>query len=176
MTYSLTWLPAVLNKTVEVKEYPGWETRGHGDVGEIKFVLCHHSATGANSDPVKEMEIVVFGRPDLEGPLSQLWLDRKGVFYVIAAGKGYHAGRGEWRGITDGNSHSIGIEAENNGVDEEWPEVQMTSYAKGVAAIIKHIGANINACVAHKEWAPLRKIDPDFDMKLFRKRVQKYLT
>ncbi|WLA68065.1 hypothetical protein [Bradyrhizobium diazoefficiens] len=37
MTYSLTWLPGVLHDArLEVLEQPGWQTRGHGDMGEAR--------------------------------------------------------------------------------------------------------------------------------------------
>jgi N-acetyl-anhydromuramyl-L-alanine amidase AmpD len=96
---------------------------------------------------------------------------------VLAAGKGYHAGPGRWRGVVSGNSQTIGIEAENDGVGEPWPEVQMDAYARGVAAILKHIGADEQKCCGHKEWAipKGRKIDPTFDMNEFRARVAKFL-
>ncbi len=34
---------------------------------------------------------------------------------MIAAGKGWHAGTCNWLGFKDGNSHLIGIAAENTG-------------------------------------------------------------
>jgi hypothetical protein len=51
----------------------------------------------------------------LLGPLSQLGLVRKGTFFVIAAGRCNHAGKGLWRGVDTGNTSFIGIEAENSG-------------------------------------------------------------
>jgi hypothetical protein len=43
MAFSLTWLPQVLlNAGLKVAEQPGWRTRGRGDVGTIKGVICHH--------------------------------------------------------------------------------------------------------------------------------------
>ena len=133
------------------------------------------SKPGSNAP---DLNIVTFGRPDLAGPLSQLLLARDGTYYVIAAGKCWHAGGGSWNGVTDGNAHFIGIEAENNGVDEVWPEHQLDCYARGCAAILKHIKAGAEMCAGHKEYClpKGRKIDPDFSMPDFRKRVSHYLT
>jgi hypothetical protein len=39
-------------------------------------------------------------RPDLSGPLAQLCLGRDGAFYIIAAGRAYHAGAGNWQGVS----------------------------------------------------------------------------
>lgn len=89
------------------------------------------------------------------GPLAQLALGRDGTYYVIAAGVANHAGPGEWKGWRFGNSSFIGIEAENSGrTDDIWPDVQMDSYARGVAALLRHIGKDEAVCIAHREWAP----------------------
>ncbi len=183
MTYSLTWLPSVLRKAgLKVVELDGWKTRGRGDVGPIKFVLCHHTATQQPGN-APSLWIVRDGRPDVSGPLSQLVLGRDGTFYVVAAGKANHAGKGSWNKMEDvGNTNSIGIEAENNGLSqidpekgEPWPKAQMEAYAKGVAAILRHLGLSAFECVGHKEYAPKRKIDPSFDMAAFRKRVAGFM-
>ena len=179
MTYYLSWLPDILRAAgLTVVEEPGWQTRGHGDVGTIQGVLLHHTACG----PVGEapsIDTVINGRPDLAGPLAQLVLGRSGTFYVVAAGKCWHAGAGAWEGVTDGNAHLIGIEAENMGTSADpWPEGQMDAYAKGVAAILKHIGASVGMCARHAEYAlPAgRKIDPSFDGNEFRARVAAYMS
>jgi hypothetical protein len=45
MAYSLIWLPSVLKAAgLSVTEEPGWQMRGHGDVGAIKGVIAHHTA------------------------------------------------------------------------------------------------------------------------------------
>jgi peptidoglycan hydrolase-like protein with peptidoglycan-binding domain len=182
MAFSLTWLPDVLvNAGLKVAESPGWETRGHGDMGNILGVLCHHTATpGKNSGNMPTLNTLITGRPDLPGPLSQLGLGRDGTYYIVAAGKCYHAGAGLWRGITSGNSNLIGIEAENTGGrdDSPWPAVQMDAYHRGVAAILNHIGKSADFCAGHKEYAlPAgRKSDPDFDMNVFRAAVTDILN
>src|SRR5262249_29413117 len=110
----------------------------------------------------------------LPGPLAQLGLGRDGTFYVIAAGRCNHAGKGSWKGLTDGNGHFIGIEAENKGTADAWPEVQLDAYRRGVAAILKHVGASADFCCAHREYAlpKGRKDDPhSIDMNAFRLNV-----
>jgi N-acetyl-anhydromuramyl-L-alanine amidase AmpD len=176
MTYSLTWLPQVLaNAGLKVARQPGWETRGHGDVGTLRGVICHHTV-GPKAGNMPSLGVITDGRPDLSGPLAQLGLGRDGTYYVVAAGRAYHAGAGSWQGITTGNTSFIGIEAENtgftNGPDADpWPLVQMDAYRRGVAAILTRIGATAMMCIGHKEWAPHRKIDPTFDMDDFRRQV-----
>ena len=121
------------------------------------------------------LRTLIDGRSDLPGPLAQLGLGRDGTFYVIAAGRCNHAGAGEWRGVTTGNSSFIGIEAENTGKhgDFPWPDVQINCYRRGVAAILQHIGCGSEFCAGHKEYAlpKDRKNDPLFDMNAFRADV-----
>jgi hypothetical protein len=179
MPYSLIWLADVLRSAgLKVAEQPGWQNRGHGDVGVIRGVMCHHTA-GPLHGNMPSLGVVTDGRPDLSGPLAQLGLGRDGTYYVIAAGRAYHAGAGSWQGITTGNTNFIGIEAENTGLaqgpntDTPWPDVQMDAYRRGVAAVLSKIGANPIMCCGHKEYAlPAgRKTDPDFDMGDFRAKV-----
>jgi peptidoglycan hydrolase-like protein with peptidoglycan-binding domain len=182
MTFSLTWLPNVLeNAGLKVAPVKGWETRGRGDVGHIFGVLCHHTA-GPRNENMPSLNTLIKGRggsSPLPGPLAQLGLARDGTYFVIAAGRAIHAGKGEFRGVVNGNSNFIGIEAENTGLSNDlpWPEVQLDAYHRGVAAILKHIGRGAEFCAGHKEYALTksgkrgRKSDPDLDMDEFRAAV-----
>src|SRR5215210_8914862 len=140
MPFSLTWLADVLVQAgLNVAEEPGWKNRGRAEVGPIRGVMCHHTAGGAQGN-MPSLRIIRDGRPDLPGPLSQLGLGRDGTYYVIAAGRCNHAGKGIWKGLVNGNSNFIGIEAENTGSSNDfpWPAVQLDAYHRGVAAILKH--------------------------------------
>ena len=172
MSFSLIWLPDVLKRAgLKVAEVDGWQNRGRGDMGTIKGVICHHTA-GPKTGNMPSLKIVTEGHSTLPGPLSQLCLGRDGTFFIVAAGRSNHAGKGKWQGLATGNTNFIGIEAENTGIDDDfpWPEVQMDAYERGVAAILKHVGGKSIMCCGHREWTP-RKIDPLFDMVAFRLRV-----
>jgi peptidoglycan hydrolase-like protein with peptidoglycan-binding domain len=179
MTYSLLWLPTVLEQAgLKVAEVPGWETRGLGDVGAVLGVLCHHTA-GPRKGNMPSLGVVRDGRPGLKGPLSQLGLGRDGTYYVIAAGRAQHAGRGDWLGVTDGNRNLIGIEAENSGGHgDPWPDIQLEAYRRGIAAILKHALLGAERCAGHKEYALPRgrKVDPNFDMVAFRAEVSQIMS
>lgn len=180
MAFSLTWLPQVLQDAgLKVSECPGWQTRGHGDMGKVLGVLCHHTATPGKNANMPTLNLLITGRSDLAGPLSQLGLGRDGTYYIVAAGKCYHAGAGSFQGITTGNSSFIGIEAENTGGADDlpWPDVQMDAYHRGVAAILKYISQGVEFCAGHKEYAlpKGRKTDPSFDMDIFRAAVSAIL-
>jgi N-acetyl-anhydromuramyl-L-alanine amidase AmpD len=180
MSYALTWLPDVLKGAgLKVALQPGWEDRGHREMGDVFGVICHHTA-GPKAGNMPSLGVVTNGRPDLSGPLAQLCLGRDGTYYVVAAGLCYHAGAGNWRNVTTGNTNFIGIEAENTGLanDRPWPDIQMDAYRRGVAAILQHISRGVEWCAGHKEYAlPAgRKDDPDFDMDAFRTGVAAILS
>ncbi len=179
MVFSLTWLPEILEAAgLKVAETENWRTRGRAEMGRVRGVMCHHTATPGHFDKnMPTLDLLIRGRSDLAGPLAQLGLGRDGTFYVVAAGRANHAGAGSWEGITTGNSSFIGIEAENSGRDP-WPDIQMDAYRRGVAAILKQIEAGASMCCGHKEYAlPAgRKPDPSFDMALFRRGVSDLLA
>ncbi|MGQ0590628.1 MAG: peptidoglycan recognition protein family protein [Sphingosinicella sp.] len=174
MVFSLTWLAQVLKDAgLKVAEQPGWQDRGRGPMGTVRGVICHHTA-GPKAGNMPSLSVITNGRPGLPGPLSQLGLGRDGTWFVVAAGRANHAGAGSWKGITSGNSSFIGVEAENTGKsDDPWPPVQMDAYRRGVAAILKKLGADSSMCCGHKEYAlpQGRKPDPSFDMNAFRADV-----
>jgi hypothetical protein len=168
----LTDLAAVARKTsLEVIEVPGWETRGRGEMRDVRAVICHHTATHNRTADMPSLNTLIKGRSDLKGPLSHFGLSRSGKVYVIAAGRCNHAGT--VRNPSWGNSHSIGIEAEATGTDVTWPEVQLAAFAQLCRALIDYFGLGVSAVLGHKEVAdpPGRKIDPNFDMAAFRAKV-----
>lgn len=173
MAYAMTWLADVLRAAgCKVIEQPGWKDRGRGDMGTVKGVLAHHTGAGSTKGL---LSLIVDGRKDLPGPLSQLFLDEDGTWHVIAAGRCNHAGAGAWQGVTAGNSSFIGVEAKNAGDGKDvWEAAQMDAYARGVAAILQHIGQDAVMVAGHKEYATPRgrKIDPSFDMVEFRENVE----
>jgi hypothetical protein len=163
----------------QVIETAGWQDRGHGDMGDIRGVLTHHTGGGGPNDWV----IVRDGRPDLAGPLAQLTLERDGSFRVIAAGVCWHAGPADSQAIAnrvrcgtqDGNYHLVGIEGVSNGTT--WTDAQRREYPKGVVAILRATGLGADRMLGHKEWAPSRKPDPgNTDMKAFRAEVDRILV
>ncbi|GLC27792.1 peptidoglycan recognition protein family protein [Roseisolibacter agri] len=175
MSPRLHWLPDVLEGAgLKVARQPGWETRGSDTMGPIRGVICHYTATPDRTKVMPTLGLLIRGRDDLPGPLSQLGLGRDGTYFVIASGKANHAGRGAWNGIETGNSSFIGIEAENSGRrDDPWPPIQLDAYHRGVAAILAFVGRTAASCCGHAEWAlPAgRKSDPGLDMHAFRQNV-----
>ena len=174
MAFSLIWLPEVLRDAgLKVAETDGWTGRGHGDMSALRGVMLHHTGTRAPGN-MPTLALLTGGRPDLPGPLAQLGLGRDGTFYVIAAGRANHAGIGSWEEVTTGNAGFIGIQTENaGGPGDRWPDVQRDAARRGVAAILRRIGAEPGMCCGHREYAVPRgsRSDPRLDMAAFRDEV-----
>jgi N-acetylmuramoyl-L-alanine amidase len=77
--------------------------------------------------------------------------------------RAWHAGRSFWRGITDINSASIGIEIVNPGHDfgyRPFPEEQIDALLPLVAGIMERHPISRGNVVGHSDIAPQRKQDP----------------
>ncbi|WP_068076204.1 N-acetylmuramoyl-L-alanine amidase [Novosphingobium lentum] len=77
--------------------------------------------------------------------------------------RAWHAGRSFWRGISDVNSASIGIELVNPGHEwgyREFPEAQMDALLPLLAAIVDRHDIPRANVVGHSDVAPARKDDP----------------
>lgn len=167
----LTNLAAVAARTgFPVKKVSGWKNRGHGGFRGVHTVVCHHTA-GPSSGEMPSLGVVTYGRAGLPGPLCNYGLGRSGTIYVVAAGVAWHAG--VVRHYTYGNSYSIGIEAEEDGVSG-WADVQIRAYAALCRALIDEFDLGVGRVLGHKEVCspPGRKIDPNFSMPNFRQRVK----
>lgn len=85
------------------------------------------------------------------------------VSMVDEKDRAWHAGRGFWRGITDVNSASIGIEIVNPG--HEWgyipfPEEQMDAVTRLAHDIVQRHAILSSNVIGHSDLAPARKQDP----------------
>jgi N-acetylmuramoyl-L-alanine amidase len=77
--------------------------------------------------------------------------------------RAWHAGRSYWRGITDVNSASIGIEIVNPGHEfgyRPFPEEQIDALVPLVADIVERHKLTRGNIVGHSDVAPTRKQDP----------------
>jgi N-acetyl-anhydromuramyl-L-alanine amidase AmpD len=125
--------------------------------------MVHHTASPPSTDGNTDIQFILHGAP--YSPICNLYLDRKGTFHVIAAGRTATNGEGHdsWGGGVPQdmmNFYAISIEAANNGVGEKWPVAQTSNYVKGVAALCAAYKIPVAHVRAHAEWSPGRKIDP----------------
>lgn len=160
-----------------VKKVEGWQTRSAGSFAP-EGVLIHHTASNKASGDLPCTGIVTHGRSDLPGPLCNILIGRSGTVLLVAAGRANHAGTGgPYGGIpaNEGNFRLVGIECENDGIGEPWPDKQKKAMGIVSAVLLKRMGQPARRCFAHREWTS-RKVDPrGIDMDKFRERVQKEL-
>jgi N-acetylmuramoyl-L-alanine amidase len=103
---------------------------------------------------------------DAEAKVSAHYLiaeDGQIVQMVDEEQRAWHAGKSYWRGITDVNSASVGIEIVNPG--HEWgyrpfPEAQIEALIPLVKAITLRHKITRGNVVGHSDVAPARKDDP----------------
>ena len=89
---------------------------------------------------------------------------------VAEARRAWHAGKSVWRGDTDINSRSIGIEIANPGHEfgyRPFPEPQMAALISLCRDIVARNAIAARNVLAHSDVAPTRKQDPGemFDWK-----------
>ena len=134
--------------------------------------------------PVSMVVLHYTGMPTAEAALDRMcdpaaevsahyMIDEDGTVtrLVSEAKRAWHAGRSYWRGISDVNSASIGIELVNPG--HEWgyrpfTEAQMDSLLPLLADIVDRHDIPRANVVGHSDIAPARKQDPGelFDWEL----------
>lgn len=86
------------------------------------------------------------------------------VWRMVDEGRrAWHAGRSWWRGVTDVNSASVGIEIVNPGHEfgyRPFPDVQIAAVTMLVTAIKERHDITRGNIVGHSDIAPARKEDP----------------
>lgn len=142
-------------KGLRVVELAGWQTRGSANFNPQGSV-DHHTA-GPPGGNAPSLNVCLYGRTGIPGPLCNVLVGRDNTCYVIAAGRANHAGRGGFKGLS-GNSSVYGVERENVGVPrvEPWRNDQTETAALVHAALME--GKNSDLVCMHKEWTS-RKID-----------------
>ena len=142
----------------------------------MTIVDCPSPNHNARALPVSMIVLHYTGMPDAEGALARLRSPDAGVsaHYVVKEDgevlrlvdeerRAWHAGKSYWRGITDVNSASVGIEIVNPGHEfgyRPFPDEQIASVIPLVAEIKERHGIGRGNIVGHSDIAPARKEDP----------------
>ena len=126
--------------------------------------------------PVSMIVLHYTGMPDAAGALQRLTSPEAKVssHYLVAEDgqvvrlvaeekRAWHAGKSYWRGVTDVNSASVGIEIVNPGHEfgyRPFPDEQIAALIPLVADIKDRHGVGRGNVVGHSDIAPARKEDP----------------
>lgn len=131
------------------------------------FVVLHHTAQKNIDQTLKTFTLAhtqtsahyVIGR---NGKIVQMAND-----YL----RTNHAGAGKWGNVTDMNSCSVGIELDNNGTTDAWPNVQIEALCGLLDRLKKQYNIPQANFIAHADYAPGRKNDPrNFPWKILAKK------
>lgn len=147
-------------------------------MGTVYGPMLHHTGSPGATGDYPTLRVVRDGRAGLRNSLSMYGLGRSGTIYCISEKISWHAGGGNWNGVTDGNGHFAGIEAESSGNGRDWTAAQIDAYQKLVASILLETGRDTNWMPMHKEFALPRGRKPDpagIDIVDFKNKVAGYL-
>jgi N-acetylmuramoyl-L-alanine amidase len=120
------------------------------------FVVIHHTAQDSLAQTIKTFFSTKAGT-SAHYVVSR---DGKVVHMVNDYLRANHAGVSKWGKDTDLNSSSIGIELDNNGLTDPWPDAQINSLIKLLATLKKAYGIPTANFIGHADIAPKRKNDP----------------
>lgn len=119
------------------------------------FVVLHYTAMASTQaaidwlcTPKSEVSAHYVISPD--GAVTQL---------VAEEHRAWHAGAGQWCGLEDMNSRSIGIELSNTGA-QPFPEPQMAALETLLAEMMSRWDIAPAGVIGHSDLAPGRKVDP----------------
>lgn len=125
----------------------------------ISLVILHYTGMESGQAALERLN-------DAEAQVSAHYLVEEDgrIFRLVDEDKrAWHAGVSSWRGITDINSASIGIEIVNGGHDyglPDFPNVQIEAVIHLCRAIKQRHKLDARAFQGHSDIAPGRKNDP----------------
>ena len=125
----------------------------------VQIIVLHYTGMASAETAIARLA-------DPAAGVSAHWLvaeDGQVVRMVDESRRAWHAGKSFWRGISDVNSASIGIEIVNPGHEfgyRPFPHEQMNAVEALVMAAVQRFGIAPANVVGHSDIAPARKEDP----------------
>lgn len=133
-----------------------WIASVNFGIRKPNFVIIHHTAQDSLAQTIKTFQLA-------RTQVSSHYVvsrDGKVVQMVNDYLRANHAGIGKWGKDTDLNSSSIGIELDNNGLTDPWPDAQINSLLKLLETLKKKYNIPTANFIGHADIAPGRKPDP----------------
>lgn len=133
-----------------------WIASVNFGIRKPNYVMIHHTAQESVGETIKtfQMESTQVSAHYIVGRNGKV------VQMVNDYFRSHHAGAGRWGNDTDLNSSSIGIELDNNGTTDPWPEVQVSALIQLLTKIKENYNIPQANFIGHMDFAPTRKIDP----------------
>lgn len=133
-----------------------WIASTNFGIRKPNYVMIHHTAQ-------KDLDQTVRTFHNQKVGVSSHYVigrDGKIVQMVNDLYRAHHAGLGKWGNDTDLNSSSIGIELDNNGISDPWPDVQINALVQLLAYLKETYKIPQANFIGHMDYAPTRKNDP----------------
>jgi N-acetylmuramoyl-L-alanine amidase len=161
-------------KLIESYKSPNFNERKN--YKKLSYLILHYTAMTSCQEALEYM-------CDKKNKVSAHFLvSKKGDIYYLVDLKerAWHAGKSYWKGFTDLNSRSIGIEIDNSGDcinKEKYNNIQIKSLCQIIRKLIKEYNIIPDSILGHSDVAPFRKIDPgeNFPWNTLNKRKLSYL-
>lgn len=134
----------------------------------VRFLILHYTA----ADDADSLRLLTQGNvsahylvPSAASPL----LKKRTVYRLVAEDKrAWHAGASEWKGRSNLNDSSVGVEIVNPGYEQKlmervwfpWDARQIKLVARLASDIIKRYDITPDNVLGHSDVAPTRKVDP----------------
>jgi len=155
---------------IVVREASGWRDRGNGQTSSYEGGLIHHTATGFGiAMPGTGVgNLLINGRPDLRGPLSNYAGNDDGSVTIIAAHPANHAGESGGRSMgplpvtKNFNRRVLGLEVVYPGTVPMLGVQHRTAviWGRAVADVVGR--GDVERIRAHAETSVTGKWDPGF--------------
>ena len=149
-------------------------------LGCVRHPAIDHSYQAKSQDSRVQFLILHFTGEPWESSLRILATDKVSSHYLVRDNpvrvyqlvdenrRAYHAGLSSWKGQTQLNAASIGIEIQNlgdtqgpNGIEyHEYPKAQIDAVIELVKGIVARHGIRPDRILGHSDIAPMRKVDP----------------
>lgn len=134
-----------------------------------QYIILHHTAQNSCAQTLRTFTL---SRTQVS---AHYVICREGTVHHMLNDylRAWHAGAGSWKGNTDVNSSSIGIELDNNGT-EPFPETQMNALLSLLSRLTTTYSIPAQNILAHADIAPTRKNDPSVFFDWARLAAQGY--
>ena len=161
-------------KLIEKYKSPNFNKRKNNQ--KPKYIILHYTAMANYFEAIEHLCM------SNNKVSSHFLIDKKGNTYSLVdlKDRAWHAGNSYWKGLSDINSSSIGIEIDNSGHYKKFEKYRINQI-KSLIKLIKKLKIKYNISIhnilGHSDIAPFRKNDPGekFPWHLLKKEKLSYL-
>jgi len=133
-----------------------WAGTTNFNMRKPNFVIIHHTAQNSCAQTLQ-----TFTLPSTQVSAHYVICKDGRIHHMLNDYlRAWHAGLSKWGNLTDINSSSIGIEIDNNGI-EQFTDPQMSSLMRLLDTLKRKYTIPPANFIGHSDIAPSRKVDPN---------------